>query len=115
MFVDGARGPEGGDPLDPATDVGPMVSVAAADELGRQLDETLTKGASLLCGGRAGERKTRSFPACVVDNIARRRPLHARRHSGSRGNRSSDSQHLRRLPRMANDTPYGTGCCPVDR
>ncbi len=108
MFVDGARALKAGDPLDPATDVGPMVSVAAADELGRQLDETLTKGASLLCGGRAGNERPALFLPAVVDNIAPEAPLACEETFGPVAPlfRFSTPEEA---ARMANDTPYGLG------
>lgn len=41
-----------GDPLDPATDVGPMIEVREAERAERWVREALDGGARLLCGGR---------------------------------------------------------------
>jgi glyceraldehyde-3-phosphate dehydrogenase (NADP+) len=41
-----------GDPLDEATDVGPMISEAAARRAEEWLGEAVTGGAKLLCGGK---------------------------------------------------------------
>jgi succinate-semialdehyde dehydrogenase / glutarate-semialdehyde dehydrogenase len=40
-----------GNPLDPATDIGPLVTAAARDTIAAQVDDARTKGASILCGG----------------------------------------------------------------
>ena len=40
-----------GNPLDPATDVGPLVTEAARDDIADQVDDARSKGASILCGG----------------------------------------------------------------
>ncbi len=40
-----------GDPLDPATDVGPLISPGDRDRVKRWIDEAVAEGAELLCGG----------------------------------------------------------------
>ncbi len=50
-FVAGMKGLSVGDPLDPATEVGPLVTAAARDTIAAQVDDARAKGASVLCGG----------------------------------------------------------------
>jgi glyceraldehyde-3-phosphate dehydrogenase (NADP+) len=52
-FVDGAKTLRVGDPLDPETDVGPMVDGAAADRTQRWVDEAVGLGGKVLLGGTA--------------------------------------------------------------
>lgn len=52
-FVDGARALTVGDPLDPTTDVGPMVDEAAASRTQQWVDEAVALGGTVLLGGRA--------------------------------------------------------------
>ena len=52
-FVAGARGLRMGDPLDPATDLGPMVDATAAGRTQRWVDEAVALGGKLLLGGKA--------------------------------------------------------------
>jgi acyl-CoA reductase-like NAD-dependent aldehyde dehydrogenase len=52
-FVEGARALAVGDPLDPATDVGPMVDPAAAQRTQRWVDEATALGGQVLLGGTA--------------------------------------------------------------
>jgi glyceraldehyde-3-phosphate dehydrogenase (NADP+) len=52
-FVAGAKGLKLGDPLDPTTDVGPMVDVNAASRTQRWVDEAVQLGGKVLLGGKA--------------------------------------------------------------
>jgi acyl-CoA reductase-like NAD-dependent aldehyde dehydrogenase len=52
-FVEGARGLKVGDPLDPETDVGPMVDENAAQRTQRWVDEAKAMGGKVLLGGTA--------------------------------------------------------------
>lgn len=107
-FLAAAKALRTGDPLDPQTDIGPMVSVAAADELERQLNESIRKGARLLCGGRAGKEKPALFIPAVVEDVPLSSPLACEETFGP-------VVPLFRFTvpeeavKMANDTPYGLG------
>jgi acyl-CoA reductase-like NAD-dependent aldehyde dehydrogenase len=52
-FVEAAGQLHVGDPLDPATDLGPMVDEAAAGRTQRWVDEAVAAGAKVLLGGKA--------------------------------------------------------------
>ena len=52
-FVEGARGLKLGDPLDPTTDLGPMVDATAAGRTQRWVDEAVAMGGKLRLGGTA--------------------------------------------------------------
>jgi glyceraldehyde-3-phosphate dehydrogenase (NADP+) len=52
-FIEGARQLRVGDPLDPTTDVGPMVDANAASRTQRWVDEAVALGGKLLLGGKA--------------------------------------------------------------
>ena len=52
-FLEAARGLKVGDPLDPATDVGPMVDAAAVERTRAWVDEARSMGAKVLLGGTA--------------------------------------------------------------
>lgn len=107
-FVSAAKALCTGDPLDPLTDVGPMVTVAAADELERQLTETLRAGAKLLCGGRAGTERPALFIPAVIEDVPPDSPLACEETFGPAAPllRFSDADEAVSL---ANNTPYGLG------
>jgi acyl-CoA reductase-like NAD-dependent aldehyde dehydrogenase len=66
-FTDHARGLVVGDPLDPATDVGPMVSAGQRQKVADQLQAALDAGAELVLGGDgAGHDRGHFFAPAVV-------------------------------------------------
>jgi glyceraldehyde-3-phosphate dehydrogenase (NADP+) len=67
-LVAGAEGLTVGDPLDPATDVGPMVDDAAAGRTERWVEEAVAMGGRVLTGGRANGRFF--APTVLVDTPA---------------------------------------------
>jgi succinate-semialdehyde dehydrogenase/glutarate-semialdehyde dehydrogenase len=50
-FVAGMEALSVGDPFDPATEVGPLVTAPARDTIAAQVDDARSHGATILCGG----------------------------------------------------------------
>jgi acyl-CoA reductase-like NAD-dependent aldehyde dehydrogenase len=65
-FVEGAKALKLGDPLDPQTDVGPMVDANAAGRTQRWVDEALADGGTALLGGKADGT---FFPPTILTNV----------------------------------------------
>src|SRR4051812_22477832 len=65
-FVDGARGLKVGNPLDPQTDLGPMVDEHAAARTQRWVDEALAAGGKALLGGKADGT---FFPPTILTDV----------------------------------------------
>ncbi len=65
-FVAGAKALKVGDPLDPQTDVGPMVDQNAASRTQRWVDEALAAGGKALVGGRA---EGTFFPPTILTDV----------------------------------------------
>ncbi len=107
-FVASAMALQTGNPLDPLTEVGPMVSVTAADELERQLNESIRKGARMLCGGRAGEEHPALFMPAVLDEVPLSSPLACEETFGPVAPLFRFTTREEAVM-MANDTPYGLG------
>jgi len=97
-----------GDPMDMTTDIGPMASVVATDELERQVNETLTKGAVLLCGGRDRSAGPAVFNPAVVENIHFSAPLACEEVFGPVASLFSFRTQEEAV-KMANGTPFGLG------
>ncbi|MFA5521690.1 MAG: phosphonoacetaldehyde dehydrogenase [Castellaniella sp.] len=55
-----------GDPMDPATDVGTVISATAAEDIARRVHDAVSRGARLLHGG---ERYGALLPPCVLDHV----------------------------------------------
>ena len=66
-FVAGMRALRVGDPMDPDTDVGPLATSDIADELEKQVAETVQRGARVLTGGKRRRPGTFFEPTVLVD------------------------------------------------
>jgi acyl-CoA reductase-like NAD-dependent aldehyde dehydrogenase len=65
-FVNHTSGLVLGDPMDPNTDVGPMVSAAQRDKVAAQLEAAVAAGAEVAVGGDSGGQATGHFFAPAV-------------------------------------------------
>ncbi|WP_225768869.1 NAD-dependent succinate-semialdehyde dehydrogenase [Inquilinus sp. Marseille-Q2685] len=54
---------------DPATECGPMINPAAVGKIERLVDDALSRGARLLCGGRRPEGPGYFYPPTVLDGV----------------------------------------------
>ena len=55
-----------GDPMDPETDVGPLITKGAAIEVENRVNAAITHGADLLCGGK---RKGTLYKPTIIDHV----------------------------------------------
>ena len=65
-FVEGAKSIKVGDPLDPETELGPMVDAAAAERTQRWVDEAVAMGGKVLLGGKA---EGNFFPPTILTDV----------------------------------------------
>ncbi|MGO8952436.1 MAG: NAD-dependent succinate-semialdehyde dehydrogenase [Rhodomicrobium sp.] len=65
-----------GDPRDPQTRLGPMQSIPARDEIHRQVQESIAKGARLLCGGAIPDKPGAWYPPTVLSDVKPGQPAH---------------------------------------
>jgi succinate-semialdehyde dehydrogenase / glutarate-semialdehyde dehydrogenase len=88
-----------------ALDAAPLSSVAAADNLTRQVERAVAQGATL---ATAGERKDAWFPAGVLSNVTPDNEISREELFGpvAQVYRAADEADAIRI---ANDTPYGLG------
>jgi len=97
-----------GDPLDPATDVGPLANEAQVATLTDQIDRSIQAGARLLTGGHALNRPGFYFAPGVLTDIAPDSPAYREEVFGPIALffRASD---LDAAIRIANDSSFGLG------
>jgi succinate-semialdehyde dehydrogenase/glutarate-semialdehyde dehydrogenase len=67
---------EMGDPAREGTKLGPMQSVKARDEIHRQVEESVARGARLLLGGKVPDRPGAWYPATVLADVRPGQPAH---------------------------------------
>ncbi len=65
-----------GNPLEEGTKLGPMVSVAARDEVHAQVEKSIKNGARLLLGGKVPDRPGAWYPATVLSDVRPGQPAH---------------------------------------
>jgi acyl-CoA reductase-like NAD-dependent aldehyde dehydrogenase len=58
-----------GDPMNPKTDVGPLVNVKAVEALDEQVRSSVSKGARVRLGGKPLPGKGAFYPPTVLDNV----------------------------------------------
>lgn len=68
-FVAHMAGLRVGDPMDPATDVGPLATEQGVDDIVGQVADAVAKGASLLCGGQRPTGRGWYYPPTVVAGL----------------------------------------------
>jgi len=75
-LVEAMRRYEIGDPTKDGTKLGPMQSVKARDDIHRQVEESVAKGARLLLGGKVPDRPGAWYPATVLTDVRPGQPTH---------------------------------------
>jgi succinate-semialdehyde dehydrogenase/glutarate-semialdehyde dehydrogenase len=73
-FAKGMKALRVGDPIDPATQLGPLATPTLAEELEAQVTKSVEMGARLVCGGRRDRPGSAFFPATVLTDIPEESP-----------------------------------------
>ena len=97
-----------GDPMDDATEVGPLAREDLRDDLHRQVADSVAGGARLLLGGEVPRRPGAWYPPTVLSNVGPGMPAYDEELFGPVAAiipASSADEAIR----IANDSPYGLG------
>ncbi|WP_417434067.1 NAD-dependent succinate-semialdehyde dehydrogenase [Hoeflea sp.] len=107
-FVAQMKGITLGDPTDENSQLGPLSSQDQFDTVKSQVDESVAKGAKILCGGTAPDRKGAYYSATVLANLAPGMPAYDDEIFGPVASviRARDDEDAMRL---ANESRYGLG------
>ena len=117
-FVGRFEGVKLGDPTDKDSDMGPMSSADLRADLQKQVDESVSKGAKIACGGKIPDGPGAFYPATVLTDVAPGQPAYDDELFGPVASviRAKDDEDAMRL---ANDSRYGLGggilCGDTDR
>jgi succinate-semialdehyde dehydrogenase/glutarate-semialdehyde dehydrogenase len=68
-FVEAMKGKVVGDPMSESTDVGPLATAQQVDDVAELVDDAVSHGAEVLCGGKALERAGFYYPPTVLAKI----------------------------------------------
>jgi len=107
-FVEGMKSAVVGDPLDVATNVGPLATAAQRDLIAQQVEKSVAAGATLLCGGVRPEGKGFFYPPTVLTDVPAQSPAGCEELFGPVAVvRVVDG--LDEAIAVANETPWGLG------
>src|SRR3989440_1834699 len=70
-FAEGIRGLKIGDPLNPSTDIGPLVSEVQRDEIETQVRDSVSKGARVVVGGKRLRRSGWYFEPTLLAGVTK--------------------------------------------
>ena len=97
-----------GDPMDEKNRVGPMARKDLRDELHKQVEQSVAKGAKVLCGGFVPDDDGAYYPPTVLTNVKKGMPAYEEELFGPVASimEAKDEQDAIRI---ANDSIYGLG------
>lgn len=75
-FVDQMKNVKYGDPTKEDSDIGPMARKDLRDTVHKQVQESVKKGAKILCGGELPDEKGYFYPATVLENLEPGQPAY---------------------------------------
>ena len=107
-FAAGMQALRVGDPIDPATQLGPLATARLAEELETQVQQSVSMGARLVCGGRRIAPDSAFFAPTVLTDIPRESPAYRDELFGPVGC-VFVARDLDDAIRIANDTRFGLG------
>ncbi len=107
-FVDQMQAIHMGDPSDPDTKLGPMQSIKARDDIHRQVQDSIAKGARLLCGGTIPNKPGAWYPPTVLTNVKQGQPAHDEEIFGPVAAIIEARDEADAIC-IANDSPFGLG------
>ncbi|MEW4448643.1 NAD-dependent succinate-semialdehyde dehydrogenase [Qipengyuania sp. JC766] len=97
-----------GDPNSDDTDMGPMARTDLRDDVQKQVDQSVEKGATIACGGEIPDGPGAFYPATVLTDVAKGQPAYDDEIFGPVASviRAKDDEDAMRI---ANDSRYGLG------
>ncbi len=108
MFVDRMAALKVGDPLDPDTQNGPLVSARALRTLEDQVARAVAAGAHVVVGGRALDRVGCYFMPTVLTGVPRSSDVYREEFFGPVA-MLFETRDIEEAIEIANDSPYGLG------
>ena len=108
LFVKAITSLNIGDPLDPATEIGPLARKDLVETLNRQVKESVRRGAKILTGGQALPGPGFYYEPTVLGNVKPGMPAYAEELFGPVA-AIITAKNAQDAVRIANDNRYGLG------
>ncbi|MFN3163180.1 MAG: NAD-dependent succinate-semialdehyde dehydrogenase [Pseudohongiellaceae bacterium] len=113
-FVKAMAAKQMGDPTDADTDIGPQAREDLRDDLHRQVEDSVSKGATLKIGGEIPDRKGAYYPPTVLTDVKPGMPAYDEEMFGPVAAIITASDEEQAI-RIANDSPFGLGAAVFTR
>lgn len=97
-----------GNPMDEVNKIGPLARVDLRDQLHKQVEESVKKGAKLLCGGYIPDMEGAYYPPTVLTNVKKGMPAYDEELFGPVA-AIIEAKDEKAAINIANDTIYGLG------
>lgn len=97
-----------GDPMDEATQIGPLVSEVALTEIHGQVERSVAQGAKIILGGKRGNRPGSFYEPTILANVQKGMPAYDEEIFGYVASIITVKDEHEAV-RVANDTRYGLG------
>jgi len=108
VFVSKMKALKVGDPMEPATDVGPLSTAEAVASLHADVQKTIEAGAQVLTGGRPIDRQGNFYEPTVLANIPKNSPAYREELFGPVAS-VFRVKNLDEAIQIANDSRFGLG------
>jgi succinate-semialdehyde dehydrogenase/glutarate-semialdehyde dehydrogenase len=108
LFVEKMRAAKMGDPLDEATEVGPMARHDLRDDLHGQVEDSIGKGARLMCGGEIPDGAGAFYPPTVLSDVRKGMAAYGEELFGPVAAIISAKDEAEAIA-IANDSDFGLG------
>ncbi|MGH9172433.1 MAG: NADP-dependent succinic semialdehyde dehydrogenase [Acidimicrobiales bacterium] len=97
-----------GDPLDPATDIGPLATAAGLQDVAELVDDAIAKGARVLCGGERPAGPGWFYPPTAITDITTEMRMYREEVFGPVASVYVVSS-IEEAIELANDSDFGLG------
>jgi succinate-semialdehyde dehydrogenase / glutarate-semialdehyde dehydrogenase len=97
-----------GDPMDPATDIGPLATESGRDDVEAYVDDAVAKGAKVIVGGKRLDRPGWFYPPTVLTGVTPQMKMYHEEVFGPVA-QVWPVPSLEEALRLANGHPYGLG------
>jgi succinate-semialdehyde dehydrogenase/glutarate-semialdehyde dehydrogenase len=117
-FVKRMRAAKVGDPMEEGTQVGPMARHDLRDDLHKQVEASVKKGAKILCGGKIPKGPGAYYPPTVLTNVKKGMPAYDEELFGPVA-AIITAHNEKQAIEIANDSVFGLGGavigCDIER
>ncbi len=106
LFTSGMSSLQVGDPMEPATEVGPLATRQGREDIASQVDDAVALGATVLCGGKAIDGPGFFYEPTVLADVTPKMRVYSEEVFGPVAMlyRARDEDEALRI---ANDSPFG--------